>query len=68
MLPLQADPAAPADLDLASVAWATVGATIAAGNQEWNGIWADFVNAPSSTSTSATVTPSGGSATTARSW
>ena len=30
MLPLQADPAAPADLDLGSVAWATVGATIAA--------------------------------------
>jgi len=30
VLPLQADPAAPADLDLGSVAWATVGATIAA--------------------------------------
>ena len=33
-----------------------VGATIAPGSQEWNGIWADFVNAPSRISTRATVT------------
>ncbi len=41
-----------------------VGATIAAGSHEWNGICADLVKAPRRMSTSATFTavPSGGSA------
>ena len=35
---------------------------MAPGSQEWNGTWADLVSAPSSTSTSPTVTvvPDGG--------
>ena len=41
-----------------------VGATIAPGNHEWKGYWADLVTAPSRTSTSATAVtvPPGGSA------
>ena len=37
---------------------------MARGSHEWNGTWADFVSAPSSTSTSAQLTtvPVGGSA------
>ena len=40
---------------------------MAPGSQEWNGYCADFVKAPTSTSTSPTVTavPPGGSASTA---
>jgi hypothetical protein len=47
-----------------------VGATIAPGSHEWNGYWADLVNAPTSTSTRPTVTgvPVGGSARTRLSW
>ena len=43
-----------------------VGAFIALGNQEWNGACADFVSAPTRSSTTATVTavPDGGFATT----